>query len=95
MFISNLEKSRIESRLASLETRVEQLARSLNALHDSQSLSSASNTVKSKAGKPKIGRPKKSNAEIRARKNEYARAWHARKKAEKAAAAKSTQPTQE
>ena len=95
MFISNFEKARIEARLKLLEEKVEQLGRSLNALHDSQSLSSASNTVQKTASKPKTGRPKKSKAEIRARKNEYARAWHARKKAEKAAAAQPTQPTQE
>jgi hypothetical protein len=94
MFISNFEKARIEARLKLLEEKVEQLGRSLNALHD----------VKTMASKPivktaKPGRQKKTQAERRARKNEYARAWHARKKAEKAAAAQQTvqptQPTQE
>lgn len=40
MFISNLEKSNIDRRLASLEARVEQLVRSLNALHDAKTMAS-------------------------------------------------------
>ena len=38
MFISNADKSKIESRLQALELKVEQLGRSLNALHDAKTL---------------------------------------------------------
>jgi hypothetical protein len=41
MFISNFEKARIEARLKLLEEKVEQLGRSLNALHDAKTMASA------------------------------------------------------
>jgi hypothetical protein len=40
MFISNFEKARIEARLKLLEERVEQLGRSLNAVHDVKTMTS-------------------------------------------------------
>ena len=40
MFISNFEKARIEARLKLLEEKVEQLGRSLNALHDVKTMAS-------------------------------------------------------
>ena len=40
MFIFNFEKARIEARLKLLEEKVEQLGRSLNALHDAKTMAS-------------------------------------------------------
>ena len=92
MFISNLEKSRIETRLASLETRVEQLARSLNALHDAQSMASDPKTVTSQSKKLT---PNQStwSADKRAAQSARMKQRWVEKKA--AATVNTTQPTQE
>jgi Asp-tRNA(Asn)/Glu-tRNA(Gln) amidotransferase C subunit len=85
MFISNLEKSRIEARLKLLEERVEQLGRSLNAALDQMSQL------------PQV-KTSEQIAEIKAsRQRAHSKAHYYRKKAEKAAAAaaQTTQPTQE
>lgn len=84
MFISNFEKETINKRLRDLETRVEQLARSLNALHDAQSL--AADPTKLKLIEPK----KKISHQARAKRNAYARKYYQRKKSEKLAQLAST-----
>lgn len=84
MFISNLEKSNIERRLSNLEARVEQLSRSLNALHDAKTLAPNPASLKLQ---------KKKSATDRVKRNAYARKYYQRKKAEKLAAAKAAPVT--
>lgn len=58
MFISNADKSKIESRLQALELKVEQLGRSLNALHDAKTSAPNPDQLKlrpAKKTKPKSG----------------------------------------
>jgi hypothetical protein len=69
MFIFNKEKQGFIDRIAALEVRVEQLARSLNALHDVKTMQS-DNKLKSA----------KLEAE-RLRRNEYQRNYYRLKKA--------------
>jgi hypothetical protein len=52
MFISNFEKARIEARLKVLEERIEQLVRSVNALHDIRAMAAAPNVKAIKKLKP-------------------------------------------
>jgi hypothetical protein len=77
MFISKKEKTVILETISSLVVRVEQLARSVNALHDVKTISSDYNSLKLR---------KKTKKEIAAEKRRaYAKAYYSRKKAEKAA----------
>lgn len=52
MFISNFEKSKIDARLGILEAKIEQLGRSLNALHDAKSLAPQPGQLKPSTAKP-------------------------------------------
>lgn len=52
MFISNFEKSKIDNRLGILEAKIEQLGRSLNALHDAKSLAPQPGQLKPRTAKP-------------------------------------------
>ena len=74
MFISKKEKSDIEQRLLTLEVRVDQLARSLNALHDAKTISSESSSL--------FLSKKEKEAKLEKRRV-YAREYYARKKAER------------
>ena len=76
MFISKLEKVSILRRIVVLEERVEQLARSLNAVLD----------MKTTASDPKkfVSREISKQAKAIAKRNAYARAYYQKKKAEKA-----------
>ena len=46
MFISTKEKIDLQARVEALEMRVDQLVRSLNSLHDAQTMASKSNQLK-------------------------------------------------
>jgi len=81
MFISNLEKSNIDRRLSALEARVEQLVRSLNALHDAKTM--ASDPAGLKLRKP---RKKYTTEQQRAKRRAYAKKYYDKKKAAQAAA---------
>ena len=76
MFISKKEKSEIENRLLTLEVRVDQLARSLNALHDIKTMSSKTSSLS-------LRRVKKTKEEKLEARRIYARKYYARKQAEK------------
>jgi hypothetical protein len=52
MFISNFQKARIEARLTLLEERIEQLVRSVNALHDIKTTAPVPNVKVIKRLKP-------------------------------------------
>lgn len=74
MFISSNEKQSLTLRITVLEDRVNQLARSLNALHNAK-------TMSSDGSKP---RPvKKTKEEKIQAQRAYARKYYARKRAEK------------
>lgn len=91
MFISNFEKARIEARLKLLEEKVEQLGRSLNALHDAKTLSPDPSTLRIvKKPKPnKVVWSDQKKAEQSARMKQR---WIDKKAA---ATVNTTQPTQE
>ena len=80
MFIFNKEKQGFIDRIAALEVRVEQLARSLNALHDI-------NTIRPEPGQFTDAKPlnplsAKQKAELaRLKRNEYQRNYYRLKKA--------------
>jgi hypothetical protein len=92
MFISNFEKARIEARLKLLEEKVEQLGRSLNALHDAKTLSPDPATLKLIEKNP-VKRTQGAWSE----KNRAAQSVRMKKywADKKAAAVTTTQPTQE
>jgi hypothetical protein len=78
MFISSKEKLSLTLRVTVLEGRVEQLVRSLNALHDANTMAS------DPAGlKPRKPRRKYTTEQMRAKKSAYAKKYYAKKKAEK------------
>jgi hypothetical protein len=91
MFISNFEKARIEARLKLLEEKVEQLGRSLNALHDAKTLSPDPSTLRI-VKKPKPNKVEWSEKNRAAQSERMKKYW-----ADQKAAAKvnTTQPTQE
>jgi hypothetical protein len=79
MFISTKEKQAIADRIAALEVRVEQLARSLNSLHDVKTMHPAPGQFKdAKALKPLSAKQKAELARLR--RNEYQRKYQQRKK---------------
>ena len=80
MFISTAEKESLTRRIAHLEDRVGQLARSLNALLDAKSLAPNPGQL--------VLREVSKKEKTRAKRNAYARAYYHRKKAEKAKEAK-------
>ena len=82
MFISNFEKERITTRLKSLEARVEQLARSLNSLHEEKDAQAARNKALAALKTEEIN--KKAKQQIKRR--EYARTYYQRQKEKKLAA---------
>ena len=80
MFISTKEKQALTDRIAALEIRVEQLARSLNSLHDVKTMQPEPGQLKSskKTAKPLSAKQK---AELqRLKRNEYQRKYVQRKK---------------
>ena len=82
MFISTKEKQALTDRIAALEVRVEQLVRSLNALHDAKTMQPEPGQFKTpkKTAKPMAAKQK---AELkRLKRNEYQRKYIQRKKAE-------------
>lgn len=82
MFISSKEKENIDTRITSLEVRVEQLARSLNALHDKKNVKAERDKALAALKTHEINE----KAKEQLRRREYAKTYYYRKKAEKAAA---------
>lgn len=79
MFISTKEKQALTDRIAALEIRVEQLARSLNSLHDVKTMQPEPGQFKdAKANKPLSAKQKAELARLR--RNEYQRKYIQRKK---------------
>ena len=76
MFISSKEKLSLTLRVTVLEGRVEQLVRSLNALHDVKTMASAT--------KPTKTRKKYTTEQQRAKRRAYAKKYYDKKKAEQA-----------
>jgi hypothetical protein len=82
MFISSKEKLSLTLRVTVLEGRVEQLVRSLNALHDANTM--ASDPAGLKLRKP---RKKYTTEQQRAKRRAYAKKYYDKKRAAQAAAA--------
>ena len=78
MFISSKEKLSLTLRVTVLEGRVDQLARSLNAVLDSQTMASAT--------KPTKTRKKYTTEQQRAKRRAYAKKYYDKKRAEQAQA---------
>lgn len=75
MFISKQEKFDLTLRVTRLESRIEQLARSLNAVLDAQTMASATKTVKT--------RKKYTTEQQRAKRRAYAKQYYEKKRAVK------------
>lgn len=76
MFISKQEKFDLTLRVTRLESRIEQLARSLNAVLDAKTMASATKQVKL--------RKKYTTEQQRAKRRAYAKKYYDKKKAEQA-----------
>jgi hypothetical protein len=79
MFISTKEKQALTGRIEALEVRVEQLARSLNSLHDAKTMQPEPGQFKdAKAFKPLSAKQKAELARLK--RNEYQRRYQQRKR---------------
>jgi hypothetical protein len=89
MFISKKEKFELTLRVTRLESRIEQLARSLNAVLDAQTIGSDPAGLKMRGRPLKDAKPlsTKQKEELqRLKRNEYQRQYKKRKQAEQKAA---------